>query len=175
MTSGKKIFSSLLAGALAFAGVQATQAETVAWWRFDNGIGGAAVESTHEATVYQGGIPDYSGNGNVLLSFWDEDAPGNGTIYYDTEVPPVVSGGNVLSIRSQGSWPSMFTWSNESKPTLDLETIELREWTVEAFIKPGAVNGHRTIVGRDGAHNGGAAAVFYFFHSVLRSAIYRGA
>ena len=137
---------------------------TLAWWTFEEGTAGAEVPGTSDWTTYQVGTPDMSGNGNHLCDYWD--GPGNSSITYSSNVPTVTGVTNTLSGLSEGgSYPSMFTWSDQSGPVgIDLETVVMSEWTIEAFIYPTEIAGqNRGIVGRDGKRSStDVASPLYF-------------
>ncbi len=93
---------------------------------------------------------DVSGNGNSLYT-WDNTAAGH---QYRTNVPapivPQTGTPNNFSIQNNGANPTSMTWSTNTLPTVDLETIEPLAWTIEASIYQTATATHETFVGRDG-------------------------
>ena len=137
---------------------------TLAWWTFEEGTNGAEVPGTSNWTTYQVGTPDISGNGNHLCDYWD--GPGNSSITYNSNVPTITGWPNTLSGLSEGGgYPSMFTWSDQSTPAgIDLETVVMNAWTIEALINPTVIVGsNRGIVGRDGKRSStDIAAPLYF-------------
>lgn len=137
---------------------------TIAWWRFEEGSSGAEVPGTSSWTTYRVGTPDVSGNGNHLCDYWD-GATGSG-INYSSNVAAIAGKTNTLSgISEGGSYPSMFTWSDQSAPAgIDLETAVLSAWTIEALVYPTEIAGqNRGIVGRDGKRSStDAASPLYF-------------
>ncbi|MBN1515302.1 putative Ig domain-containing protein [Candidatus Sumerlaeota bacterium] len=138
---------------------ESNRIKTIARWRFEDGVAGHPVTGTSGGTAYALGVTDVSGNGNHLCAY-NETASGWN---YSSLRPPVVSGANTLSVQNIGSWPSLFTWSAESAPSLDLETVVFSEWTIEAFIYPTTITGqNRGIVGRDGARPSGSSSPLYF-------------
>lgn len=133
-------------------------AAPVAYWRFgDDGAtpvdgnfltptaGRTAIET--DPTFFPG--IDSTGNGNTLYT-WDTGGIGQ---IYRADVPSATVGGNpnIFSIQNSGGIPTAFTWSFQSSPVVDLETISPATWTIEASVKPEIVDGQfRTFVGRDG-------------------------
>jgi concanavalin A-like lectin/glucanase superfamily protein len=103
-------------------------------------------------------IPGYdsTGNGNDLYT-WDDNGTGHN---YRAHVASATVGGNSneWSIQNNGGYPASFTWSAGPPDSgypgpsgTDLETITPSQWTIEATIKPTAVDGaFRTFVGREG-------------------------
>lgn len=93
---------------------------------------------------------DSSGNGNTLYT-WDDNSTGH---QYSDEVPANSVGGssNDWSIVNNGGFPASFSWSPQTNPTgTDLQTVTPSQWTIEASVRPSAVDGQfRTFVGRDG-------------------------
>jgi hypothetical protein len=135
----------------------------IAWWKFENGTNGADIPGTTHWTTYRIGVPDATGNGNHLCDYWDIGE--SSSIAYSSNVPAVAGVTNTLSGLSDGSYPSMFTWSVKSAPAgINLETAVLDKWTVEAYINPSVITGsNRGIVGRDGKRSStDKAAPFYF-------------
>ncbi len=125
-------------------GVSSLQAQTVAWWRFEEGPSGTQVDDGGfpGATFYPG-VADSSGNGNAL-SVWDEGGAG---YIYRTQVAGVSITGtpdaNVYSVKNSGGFPAMFTETGGF-----LQTWTPSAWTVEATFKL-ENGGYRTIIGRD--------------------------
>ncbi|HYG24542.1 MAG TPA: autotransporter-associated beta strand repeat-containing protein [Verrucomicrobiae bacterium] len=172
---GRKLLSSLAAVA-AFTQVFSASAGTVAYWRFEgDGVntpvaGVTQVEDTDERTTTATGVGirvvDVSGNGNTVWA-WQHDFAG---ATYASTVPaatiPLTGSPNNFSTMNAGSFPALFTWSAQSAPSVDLETIKPLQWTIEASIRSTDNTGHRTFVGRDGngVSAGGSAAPLYFKH-----------
>lgn len=140
-------------------------ADTVAYWRFEEGPAGSSVKKPF-------GAIDSSGNGNHLEP-WTE-AGSNGFRYRSdvafTSVPGTGAANN-FSIQNTGSYPAMATRSDTypygagSYPSgLDIEDITPAQFTIEAFFKP-ETGGYRTIVGRDAinvaAGNAPLAALYF--------------
>jgi autotransporter-associated beta strand protein len=100
--------------------------------------------------VFDGTIPDVTGNGNTL-SVWE--AGGNAGYQYRTDVPfaivPKTGAANNFSVKNTGGGPAMFTTSSASLPTgVDVETMTPSAFTIEVSYKP-ENGGFRTVVGRD--------------------------
>jgi Concanavalin A-like lectin/glucanases superfamily/Dockerin type I domain len=130
--------------------VSSASADTVAYWRWENGTAGTNVPHTGGGGVFDGTTPDVSGNGNDL-SVWEE---GGGAGYqYRSDVPfssvPQTGDANNLSVKNTGGGPAMFTNSSVSMPSgVDIETMMPLAFTVEASFKVES-GGYRTVVGRD--------------------------
>ncbi|AQQ09800.1 Xylosidase/arabinosidase [Sedimentisphaera cyanobacteriorum] len=127
----------------------ALKAETVAYWRFDEGPANGAVQKTF-------GAADSSGNGNHLDPGTQAGQQG---LRYKNETPypsiPQSGAENSYSIKNTGSSPSLETRSQDSAEGpgslpagIDIETITPSQFTIEAFFKP-EDGGYRTVVGRD--------------------------
>ncbi len=118
------------------------QADTVAYWRFEEGPAGAAV--THGGQpdgVYYEGTADSSGNG-YGLSVWAEGWAGY--VYRDIVADPVFGGAaNNFSVKNSGGLPAMFTDTADG-----INGIQPAAFTIEATFKL-ENGGYRTIVGRD--------------------------
>lgn len=127
------------------------RAATVAQWRFEAGPANAVVPHTTAAGVFQGSIPDVSGNGNHL-SVW---AQGGGSGFaYRSGVPfaalPQDGQGNRFCIKNTGSYPAAFTAAAVSQPTgINADTMTPAQFTVEVSYKPEANGGYRTVISRD--------------------------
>jgi hypothetical protein len=147
------------------AAMSSTQAATVAHWRFETGPANTNVLHAGAGGVFDGQVPDVSGNGNTL-SAWSEG--GGAGFAYRSNVPyptiPVLGLTNTLSVKNTGGGPAMFTTSSVSMPSgIDAETMTPSAFTVEASYKP-ETGGHRTVVGRDARNiataNAGFAALY---------------
>ncbi|OXU14668.1 family 43 glycosylhydrolase [Sedimentisphaera salicampi] len=148
-----------------FLSASSVQAETAAYWRFEEGPAGGAVQKPF-------GALDISGNGNHLDP--GTQAGQQGFRYKsETAYPalPETGDSNLFSIKNTGSFPSLETRSQDSNegqgscPTgIDLETITPSEFTIEAIFKP-EDGGYRTVVGRDAvnvADNNSSLSALYF-------------
>lgn len=125
-------------------------AETVAWWRFENGSAGTTMTSTNGFASYAVAVPDFSGNGNHLVAR-DE---GDQAVLFTDDIPPLVTGPNTLAMRNRvNERGGLMTWSAESTPASDIESMEFEDFTVEMFFKPTAADiaEWTTFVGWDGA------------------------
>jgi hypothetical protein len=122
----------------------ATQANTLAHWRFEAGPAGAQLDHLDPNFGYpnfSADVPDSSGNGNAL-SVWDEGGAG---FAYRSDVPaPTLANGdaNNFSIKNTGGGPAAYTGPGV------MRTIEPSAFTVEASFKL-ENGGFRTLVGRD--------------------------
>ena len=127
-------------------------ADTVAYWQFDEGPAGTAVPHGGEGDgVFYPGTLDSSGNGNDL-SVWAEGWAGYGyRISVATPITPQTAQPNLYSVQNTGDYPALFSTSEM------LRTMEPLAWTVEVAFMP-ENGGWRTIVGRDsrGATNDNA-------------------
>ncbi len=138
------------------------QADTVAYWRFEEGPVDAPVTHGGAANgVYYEGTADSSGNGYGLSVF----AEGWAGYVYKTDVAAPVFGGlaNNFSVKNSGGLPAMFTDTADG-----INAIQPAAFTIEATFKL-ENGGHRTIVGRDsyGANTQGGSpnaqlAALYF-------------
>lgn len=144
----------------------ALQAQTVAYWRFEEGPADTDVPHHKSDGVFEGTVLDVSGNGNHL-SAWSQGGAA-GYIYraeVSSEIIPATGEPNFLSVKNTGPVPGMFTHSIFSGPSgVDVELITPREFTVEASFKIEANGGYRTVVGRDAqfvAGNGDLAALYF--------------
>jgi hypothetical protein len=125
--------------------VLSVQADTVAWWRFEEGPAGANVARGGQADgVFFAGVADSSGNGNEL-SVWSD---GGGAGYaYRADAPiadPGMGIANNYSVQNTGGFPAMWTETGTS-----LQTWNPLAWTIEVTFKPELSDSHRTLVGRD--------------------------
>jgi hypothetical protein len=145
------IYSGSLAASLVLSTLPAP-ADTVAWWRFEEGPADAQVSHPVANGLFYPSVADSSGHGNAL-SAWTGDAwAGYG---YRTDLPgatiPQTGAANNYSVQNTGGYPGMFTGSAA------MQTMTPGAWTVEASFKPES-GGYRTLVGRDsmGAYAGDA-------------------
>jgi hypothetical protein len=153
-----------LAALLVLAGASAVQAQTVAYWRFEDGKANTDVPHTSGDGVWEANILDVSGNGNHL-SMWTQGGCCGSIYRANVSASPIPGTGdpNNLSVKNSGCCPGMFTNSLFSVPTgTDIEQMMPAQWTVEASFKL-ENGGHRTIVGRDAQFvaGNGALAAFY--------------
>lgn len=163
-----------MTGKLALAAVAAVSmmassadADTLAYWRFEDGTAGTDIVHNGDVGFYGADIADVSGNNNDL-SVWET---GGGAGYgYRDEVPfavvPQTGAANNLSVRNTGGGPAMYSVGRDgvsSNPGAILNTAAFAEFTVEASWKPEA-GGFRTLVGRDArdvADQDGALSALY--------------
>ena len=133
--------------------VGSAHAETLAYWRFEDGTAGENVVHGGDTGFYGADVVDSSGSGNTL-SAWET---GGGAGYrYSASVPygpvPQTGAANNLSVRNTGGGPTFFSIDRNglaANPTSTLNTASLSQFTVEASYK--AENGaFRTVIGRDG-------------------------
>jgi hypothetical protein len=164
---GLKLPGSLL---VSFAGIMVglslARAGTVAYWRFEPGPAGTPVPHAGADGVFDGTTADVSGNGNHLSAWWQGGWAG---FAYRTDVAfaaiPQYGTTNKFSVKNTGAYPAMFTSPTGGLPSgLNAATITPAQFTVEAFYKPEANGGYRTVVGRDArnvATSNGELAAFY--------------
>ncbi len=116
---------------------------TKAYWRFEDGIAGEAIEHLAGTGIYSADINDYSGNGNHL-STW---ATGGGAGYNSlaevaTATISRTAQTNSLSVCNSGSYPGMFCGNDT-----------MRSWTPAAFTLEATIKfqsgSYRTYIGRD--------------------------
>ncbi|HML73529.1 MAG TPA: PEP-CTERM sorting domain-containing protein [Anaerohalosphaeraceae bacterium] len=136
-------------------------ADTVAYWRFEEGPAGAQVAHPVGGGVYYPAVADSSGNG-YELSVWDEGGAG---YQYKTEVGGTVVNGlaNNYSVKNSGGGPAMWTDTADA-----INSITPAAFTIEASFKL-ENGGYKTIVGRDsrgtatqGTNTDGNLAAMYF-------------
>ena len=121
-----KLNSYSLAILLAIVSGVAVKADTVAYWRFEEGPALANVPHTLAPGAFEGTIPDVSGQGNTL-SVWE--AGGGAGYTYRADVPsatiPLTGVANNFSVKNTGGGPAMFTGSAVSNPSgINAETIK---------------------------------------------------
>ena len=129
-------------------------ADTVAYWRFENGVDGELISHTTDNNVYSLGVQDVSGNGNHLSSY-STASWANLSYIADVACPVIPQTGqaNYFSVTPAGNYPALATYSASSNPSgTDLEAIAPTAWTVEVIFKPENKNRseYRSVVGRDG-------------------------
>ena len=158
-------FATHFAATLVIGSLSA-QAATVAYWRFEQGPSSANVAHATADGVFDGSIPDVSGNGNSLST---GSKGGDSGYAYRTDVPaskvPLTGEVNRFSVKNTGSNPSMFTSAPASSPSgVNAQTIHPAQFTIEASYKPEASASYRTIVCRDARNvdsgNGDLAALY---------------
>ncbi|AQQ08664.1 Immunoglobulin I-set domain protein [Sedimentisphaera cyanobacteriorum] len=141
--------------------------DTVAYWRFEDGIADAQVLHGAGEGQFAADIPDSSGNGNAL-SVWNETFAGYGfrsEVGYDTV--PYTGQANNLSVKNTGGLPGMFTETGSQ-----ISTIEPAQFTIEATFK--LENGdYRGIIGRDsqGSVTGDAALSALYFQALPNNGV----
>ncbi len=122
---------------LALFGGAKAQADTVAYWRFENGSAGASVAT----------VPDATGHGNTLAPpttgnptppLYTQDNPGN---------PLHPSSTNALALDYA---PVNFGDINTANGTGDINTHTFNQFTVEASVKFSGFGGYQTIICKEG-------------------------
>ena len=147
-------YSRLFASGLLLAPLAAS-AETVAYYRFENGAAGQPVGNAVERSVV-----DVSGHDRHLTPFQ------NPTL--SAEVPttriPFTGEADTLSARFTGKEEILGTSDN------DLNRFAFMDFTIEAWVKFDSLNGWQTFIGRDDKGNPGegtdAQSLFYFSKTV---------
>lgn len=159
--SRKKILITAGVVLASIVGSISTQAQTMAYWNFEEGTAGSNVDRGGQTDgVFYGSVLDQSGNG-YNLSAWS-DGGGAGFVYRDivaTSVLPLNGAPNNLSVKNTGGSPALWTETGTT-----LQTWAPAAWTVEATFKL-ENGGFRTIVGRDSqgaATVNGSLAAMYF-------------
>jgi hypothetical protein len=143
-------------------------ADTVAYWRFEEGPADSPVSHGGLGNgVFYPGVSDVSGKGNHL-SAWSETL---GAHIYRNEVVssviPLSEAANNFCVQNGDVYPGMFTSSASADANslmIDIEAWTPAVFTIEASFKPQS-GGYRTIVGRDGMNvtsAGGNLAALYF-------------
>lgn len=147
-----RCFCSIISVATALLIGNFAWAETIAYWRFEDGPAGANVPHPGPDGAFNGMIADSSSNGNTL-SVWTQG--GYAGFAYRTNTPftfiPSEGSTNAFSLKNTGAFPAMFTSATHSLPRgINIQTNTPAEFTIEASYKPEANGGYRTVVGRDG-------------------------
>ena len=157
---------ALFAFGLAMGLASLAHADTVAYWRFEDGTAGTDVNHIAvNGNTFSADILDVSGNGNDLSTWVTGGCCGYG---YRADVSsatvPGTGAANTLSVKNTGGGPGMFTNSAVSLPSgIDVDTMTPAAFTVEASWKF-ENGGYRTVVGRDAqnvATSDGALAALY--------------
>lgn len=133
----------LAVAAIAAASLPAL-ADTVAYWRFEEGPAGSNVARGGQPDgVFYGGVADSSGNGNGL-SAWSNGSYAGYT--YRTDLPgaviPQTGQANNFSVQNTGGFPALFSGSEA------MRNMTPSAFTIEVSFKP-ENGGYRTLVGRD--------------------------
>ena len=140
------------------------QADTVAYWRFEEGPAGALVPAGEVGGI---GVLDSSGNGNELYAFSEENPY---ACLYNSNIEslliPQLNIVNSFSVKGSDAQPAMMSNSAYSSPSgVDIDTWTPTEFTIEASFMPEANYWYRTIVGRDAVNvadfNGELAAMYF--------------
>lgn len=137
-----------LAGSITILGALASGASTLAHWDFNDvtlgAAAGAALPDSDSQTTWRVAATDKSGNGNDLTTW---DSPWAGFAWLAN------SPSGDFSIKSTGSYPAAYTWSNMSHPAgADVEAALPARFTIEAVATVAADSASRTLVGRDGRY-----------------------
>ncbi len=163
MTHKRLLLSIVLLGILFIS--LPTTAQTVAYWRFEEGpLGEVLLHPVSDGAYYES-VQDSSGNGNEL-SVWDEGWAGYS--YVDNLGFTTVNGAaNLFSARNNGPSPTMCTSSSDA-----INLISPAAFTVEAMFKL-ENGGYRTIVGRDssGTVSGDAELAALYFQALPENAV----
>ncbi|MGE4285027.1 MAG: LamG-like jellyroll fold domain-containing protein [Phycisphaerae bacterium] len=131
----------------------AAMADSLAWWRFEDGVAGeAVVHNAADGVWCLGDVVDQTGNGNDL-SPWNSDNYGYRATVCSEYMP--VGGKNALSVKNLGTGPAM-ECSSES-----MSTMQPLAWTLEISFKL-ENNGWKTFIGRDGDDVVGDNAMVFF-------------
>lgn len=144
-------------------------ADTVAWWRFEDGVAGNQVSHGAADGVYAPDLADSSGKGNEL-SAWTSAAWG-GEVYRANTLPSVVipqtGAANTLCLKNSGGYPGLFTETGST-----LQTMTPAAWTIEVSFKC-EMDGWRTFVGRDsyGTYSGDLAASALYLQMTPEEAV----
>ncbi len=140
----KKFVLGLSLLSLAFCSVTAN-AQTKAYWRFENGVVGTDVQHlTGEGGIANASadIPDLSGNGYGLSAWNTGGDPGYRWVDRTAGDITLTNQASTMSVQHAGNNPGFYTFSEE------LRSWSPQAFTIELTFKPR--NGdHRTYVGRD--------------------------
>jgi hypothetical protein len=134
----KSYRTSLLAAVPLLAFAAAVSADTVAYWRFEEGTVGQPSPPPYQTDWFV----DSSGNGNDMWTFADFSAP-----VYDADVSgsqvPQTGAANTMSLEFTPNQDN-YTWE---KP---INTYSFDALTVEASVKLERLDAWQVIVGKDG-------------------------
>ncbi|MGE4285028.1 MAG: LamG-like jellyroll fold domain-containing protein [Phycisphaerae bacterium] len=141
------IFAMLLVAAVL---CQVATADTLAWWRFEDGVAGEQVDHLSDVNgAYTYDIQDVSGNGNHLAVWAD------GTYGYRDNVAwsnyQNAVGANTLCVKNTDGGPA--AWCGNDA----LQNLQPLAWTIEVTFKM-ENGGFKTLIGRDAQNvntNGG--------------------
>jgi hypothetical protein len=122
-----------------------SHADTVAYWRFEEGPAGTdVIHIAGEPNTFSPDVLDESGNGNHLSAWVTGGGPGHG---YRVDRPVTAIGltgaANNFSVQNTGGFPGMFTETGSQ-----VSTMTFPEFTIEVSFMP-ETGGFRTLVGRD--------------------------
>ena len=120
-------------------------AQTVAYWRFEEGTNGW-VNDHYQTDWYY----DSSGNGNYMQTYNADTSP-----LYTNEIPfgnvPVTEADNKLALKFT-PYDDLYSWG------VDINSHDFSSgWTIEAMVKFIDTNGYQTVVGKDGQPREGMA------------------
>jgi fibronectin type 3 domain-containing protein len=155
-----RIYNRALGGSEinALAGTHVGKTPAVAYWNFEEGAADAYVPyGNPNAGYFDGSVRDLSGNENHL-SAWNSSWE-----WYRSNTPaattPNTGLANTRSVQNANTTPGM------SAVDTALTTWKPVPWTIEAAIRPDAVSGFQTFIGRDsqGANAGQPALAALYF------------
>lgn len=147
-------------GLVSMLGALSAQANTMAYWRMEEGPAGANVARNGQGDgSFYGAVADSSGNGNTLSAWSDGSYAGYAySSSVATSTLPSNGAANNFSVKNTGGYPALFTQTGSA-----LQTWSSAAWTIEATFKI-ENGGYRTIVGRDSRGsatvNGDLAALY---------------
>jgi hypothetical protein len=149
----KSYGTSLLAAVPLLAFAAAVSADTVAYWRFEEGTVGQPAPPPYQTDWFV----DSSGNGNDMWTWGDGTAP-----VYDADVPgsqvPQTGAPNTMSLEFTPNQDN-YTWD---KP---INTYSFDALTVEASVKLKRLDAWQVIVGKDGKIDSPDPFPAFFFKS----------
>ncbi len=158
ITTRRVVLTMVITGVVVMGLAWSAYAETISYWRFEDGSTTDNVRDTDARTTLTGpGIngvtaSDSSGNGNILYA-WEDT--GSTAHMYRSDVPestvPQTGATNARSVQDNGASPGMFTWSAAATPSgTNLDSINPAQWTIEVSVKPTEVTGYHGIITREG-------------------------
>jgi len=139
-----------------------SSAQTIAYWRFEEGTNGWVNDHYQTAWYY-----DSSGNGNYMQTYNADTSP-----LYTNEIPfgsvPKTGSDNNLSLKFTPN-DDLYSWG------VNINSHNFSSgWTVEAMVKFIDTNSYQTVVGKDGHPRDGMAKDPWYSTFALKHLRYNG-
>jgi len=148
-----KLIPLIVTSILIFSATQKISAETIAYWRFENGTAGVQHTGTNDNFYV-----DSSGNSNAMSNIQYEDFPtATATVPFPTV--PVTGEPNTLALDFVPN--SVILTQNDVTNKMVDSYAFVNGWTIEATVKFNNLTGWPVIVGKDGKPGAGAAPPFF--------------